>query len=410
MNPTTNPFAPGAGTQPPELAGRDQIIADATITLGRVKAGRAARSQMLLGLRGVGKTVLLNRIAEIAEEDGYVTILLEAPEGRELAEMLVPPLRKILFQLSRQERVQVRARRALGVLRSFASAFKVSAGGVEFGVEAEIGTGDSGSLESDLPEVLLVSAEAAKEAGSAIALFIDEVQYLSTEDLGALITSIHRVGQKNLPFVVFGAGLPQLAALAGEARSYAERLFIYPDVGPLPPTAARAAIREPVRREGVDITEEAMTIIVETTKGYPYFLQEWGSQAWNVADTSPINADDATKATRHALEQLDNGFFRVRLDRLTPREKDYMRAMAELGAGPHRSGDIASELSEAVSAVAPLRNGLIRKGMVYSPAHGDTAFTVPMFDEFMLRSMPEWRSSPASGTRQEQRKRRKRSR
>jgi hypothetical protein len=345
---------------------------------------------MLLGLRGVGKTVLLNRIAEIADELEYQTVMLEAPESKRLAEQLVPPLRKLLFRLSRIERVQVRARRALGVLRSFASAFKVAVGDVEFGVEPETGTADSGSLESDLPEVLLAVAEAAKAADSAVALFIDEVQYVSAEDLAALIVSVHKIGQKGLPFVLFGAGLPQLAALAGDAKSYAERLFAFPDVGPLPPEDAKNAIREPTLREGADITDRALDIIVDTTRGYPYFLQEWGYHAWNVADASPIEVEDAERATQHALDHLDKGFFRVRMDRLTPREKDYVRAMAELGPGPHRSGDIARVLGEDVSAVAPLRNGLIRKGMIYSPAHGDTAFTVPMFDAFMRRSIPDW--------------------
>lgn len=386
MNPATNPFAPGAGTRPPELAGRDQIITNATVVLQRVRAGRPARSQMLLGLRGVGKTVLLNRIAEIAETEGYLTIVLEAPEGRRLAEMLVPPLRRLLVQLSRVERVQTRARKALGVLRAFASAFKVSIGDVEFGVEAEAGSADTGHLESDLPELLLEVAGAGREAERAVALFIDEAQYLSSDDLAALIVSIHRIGQKGLPFVVFGAGLPQLAALAGEAKSYAERLFVYPDVGPLDPGAAREAILEPIHREGVEITDGALEVIVARTHGFPYFLQEWGYHVWEVADQTPIEADDAEKASVAAVAALDTGFFRVRMDRLTPREREYMHAMAELGPGPHRSGDIARRLGKAVSAVAPLRNGLIRKGMIFSPAFGDTAFTVPMFDEFILRS------------------------
>jgi hypothetical protein len=396
MNPAINPFAPGAGTRPPELAGRDRIIADASVVLERVRSGRPARSQMLLGLRGVGKTVLLNRISEVAEEQGYLTVVLEAPEGRRLAEMLVPPLRRLLVQLSRTERVQIRARKALGVLRSFASAFKVAVGDVEFGVEAEAGSADSGDLEFDLPEVLLEVAEAARAGGRAVALFIDEAQYLSTKDLAALIVSVHRIGQKGLPFVVFGAGLPQLAALAGEAKSYAERLFGYPDVGPLESEAAREAIREPIRREGAEITEEALGIIVERTNGYPYFLQEWGYHVWQAADHTPIGADDARKASEAAVAELDKGFFRVRMDRLTPREREYMRAMAQLGPGPHRSSEIARRMGTQVTAVAPLRNGLIRKGMIFSPAFGDTAFTVPMFDEFMRRSetagMPRPRS------------------
>jgi len=406
MDPKTNPFAPGAGTQPPELAGRGQIISDATLALGRVLLGRPARSQMLLGLRGVGKTVLLNRIAHIAEGEGYQTVMLEAPEDRSLPEMLVPPFRSLLFKLSRLEKTKEVAKRGLGVLRAFASAFKLKVGEVEFGVKAETGTADSGSLESDLPEVLLAVANAAKEARSAVALFIDEVQYLSKDDLAALIVSVHKMTQKSFPFILFGAGLPQLAALAGEAKSYAERLFDYPEVGPLADDAAREAIASPVRREGIEITDGALALIVEKTKGYPYFLQEWGSHCWNVASASPITAQDATGATVQTLQALDRGFFRVRLDRLTPREKDYMRAMAELGPGPHRSGEIAQKMLMDVTTAGPLRNGLIKKGMVYSPQHGDTAFTVPMFDQFMQRSMPNWAPNLAGTT--ESKKKRKR--
>jgi len=396
MDETANPFAPGAGTQPPELAGREHIISSVRVALGRVKLGRSAKSQMLLGLRGVGKTVLLNRIADIAESDGYETVVLEAPEDRRLADMLVPPLRHLLFKLSRIDQAGVVAKRALGILRAFAKAFKVKVGDVEFTVEPETGTADSGSLEADLPEVLLAVSRAAKEAGSAIAVLVDEVQYLSEADLAALIVAVHRVALKGLPFVVFGAGLPQLAALAGEAKSYAERLFAFPEVGPLDDAAARDAISAPLRRAEVEIEPEAIDIILRTTKGYPYFLQEWGYHAWNVANESPIVEADAKRATAQALRALDKGFFRVRFDRLTPREKDYVRAMAELGPGTHRSGEIAQKLGVDVMAAGPLRNTLIKKGMIYSPQHGDTAFTVPMFDEFMLRSMPNWSPSPGA--------------
>ena len=396
MDPRKNPFAPGAGTQPPALAGREKIIADATLALGRVKLGRSAKSQMLLGLRGVGKTVLLNRLAQIAEDEGYVAVMLEAPEDRRLAEMLVPPLKSVLIKLSRSEKAKAVAMRSLGVLRAFAGAFEVKVGDVGFGVKAETGTADSGSLESDLPELLLGVADAAKQAGSAVAVLIDEVQYLSQADLAALIVSVHKMAQKGLPFVLFGAGLPQLAALAGEAKSYAERLFDYPELGPLPDVAGREAIAAPIRGEGADIKDDALALILQKTRGYPYFLQEWGSHCWNLAPTSPITAVDAERATAAALDALDKGFFRVRFDRLTPREKGYMRAMAELGPGPHRSGEIAQKLQMDVTTAGPLRNGLIRKGMIYSPQHGDTAFTVPMFDEFMRRSMPDWVPNPAS--------------
>jgi hypothetical protein len=235
----------------------------------------------------------------------------------------------------------------------------------------------------------------------------DEVQYLSETDLSAIIVSVHKMAQKGLPFILFGAGVPQLAALAGEAKSYAERLFDYPEVGPLSDDAAREAIVSPIQREGVEIDFEAVRLIVQKTQAYPYFLQEWGSHAWDVATLSPISILDVEDATVKALRALDTGFFRVRLDRLTPREKDYMRAMADLGAGPHRSGEIAQQLGIDVTAAAPLRNGLIKKGMVYSPQHGDTAFTVPMFDEFMKRTIPATEATPPRPTPQK-RKRRKR--
>jgi hypothetical protein len=391
MDPATNPFAPGAGTTPPELAGREEIIAAATVALKRAAMGRPAKSQLLLGLRGVGKTVLLNRIAELAGQTGYLTVVLEAPESRALAEMLVPSLRRALLKLSGVAKSRNIANKTLRVLRAFASVFKVKYGELEIGVEAERGTADSGSLESDMPALLQLVAEAAKAAGQGVALFIDEVQYLSREDLSALIVSVHQIGQHQLPFIVFGAGLPQIAALAGEAKSYAERLFDYPAIGPLDDAAARRAIRGPLREEWKDIEEAALALIVKRTHGYPYFLQEWGSHAWNEAAKSPITLRDVERATQRALGALDTGFFRVRLDRLAPRERDYVRAMAELGPGPHRSGAIAALLGIDVTVAAPLRAGLIRKGMIYSPAYGDTAFTVPMFDTFLKRVMPEWR-------------------
>lgn len=390
MDPRKNPFAPGAGTQPPELAGRSGIITDAEVAIARAKGGLSSKSELILGLRGVGKTVLLNRIAEIARSEGCLTVELEAPEGHRLAEMLVPPLRASLYRLSGAEKARQVSRRTLGVLRSFAGAFKVKIGDLELGVEPERGTADSGHLEYDLAELLVAIAEAARESGGAFVLLIDEVQYLGAEDLSALIVAVHKLGQRGLPFVLFGAGLPQLAALAGEAKSYAERLFEYPPLGPLTRDAARAAIREPVRRQEVEIEEKALELIVNQTEGYPYFLQEWGYHAWNMAAATPITLSDARVATQEALARLDGGFFRVRFDRLTPKERDYMRSMAQLGPGPHRSGDIAQVLARPVTSVAPLRNGLIAKGMIYSPQHGETAFTVPMFDSFLKRSMPDW--------------------
>jgi hypothetical protein len=391
MDPIQNPFAPGAGSRPPQLAGRDPIIDNASVALKRIRIGRHAKSQMLLGLRGVGKTVLLNRIGEIAIDDGYLTSVIEAPEGNTLAEMLAPQLRVLLFRLSGSEKARVLANRAMSTLRSFASVFKVSYADFEAGVTPDSETAASGHLETDLSNLLLSVAQAAAAAEKPIAVLIDEVQYLRPEDLRALIAAMHQVSQRSLPLVFFGAGLPQLAGLAGEAKSYAERLFEFPEVGPLDAVASRAALREPIREAGADITDEALQRIFEQTEGYPYFLQEWGHHSWDVTAKAPIELHDVVRASERATAALDASFFRVRFDRLTPREQNYLRAMAENGPGPHRSGDIAAELRIDVTTAGSLRTGLIRKGMIYSPDHGLTAFTVPMFDAYMRRAIPQWR-------------------
>jgi hypothetical protein len=402
MDRLRNPFAPGAGAPPPELAGREEIIDAATIALHRIRLGRPEKSQLLLGLRGVGKTVLLNRIGEIGEGIGYLVVPIEAPEGQRLARYLAPALKGTLVRLSRIERAKDYAARAMAALRGFASAFRVSIGEVEFAVN-EPATADSGNLEVDLPELLLATAEAARAAETSVAILVDEVQYLSEEDLRALIVAVHRIAQKGLPLVVFGAGLPQVAALAGEAKSYAERLFDYPGIGPLTDEAATRAVQWPIRTEGAEIDVEALQRIVTVTRGYPYFLQEWGKHTWNTATGSPITAADVDSASRMATDALDKNFFRVRFDRLTPREQDYLRAMAELGPGPHRSGAVAEKLGSTVENMGPLRSGLIKKGMIWSPAHGDTAFTVPMFDEFMRRAIPNWSTPPAAMPRRRKR-------
>lgn len=392
MDPILNPFAPGAGSRPPALTGRDDLLRKSEVALGRIKLGRHARSMMMLGLRGVGKTVLLIRIGEIAEDRGYLTALIEAPEERGLAALVVPKMRGLLYKLSRVEKARVLTNRALGALRSFASVFKVAYGEFEVGVGAEPGLAASGDLENDFTELLVSVAEAAEAAEKPVAILIDEVQYLAQADLGALIVALHRIGQKGLPLVLFGAGLPQLAALSGEVKSYAERLFEYPEVGPLDRDASIAAISEPVVEAGAEIERDASELIFNKTQGYPYFLQEWGSHSWNLAPDSPISAEVVEAASEETQEALDRSFFRVRFDRLTPREQEYLRAMAERGPGPHRSGDVADRLGIRVTSAGPIRTGLIRKGMIWSPAHGDTAFTVPMFDEYMMRAMPDWDS------------------
>nr|MEE4269097.1 AAA family ATPase [Candidatus Krumholzibacteria bacterium] len=389
MDPRQNPFAPGAGAPPPALVGRDEIVTTAEIVLHRIRNGRPEKSQMLLGLRGVGKTVLLNKIGQIAEDLGYLVVKLEAPEGQRLAAYLAPALKGTLMRLSRSEKAKDLAGHAMDALRGFASAFKVSIGELQLEVSGPP-SADSGNLEIDLPALLVAVGKAAQAGDESVAILVDEIQYLTVDDLRALIVAFHIVSQRGLPVVLFGAGLPQVAGLAGDAKSYAERLFDYPSVGPLSDVAAREAILLPLQAEGVDIKEDALAQIVDVTRGYPYFLQEWGKHAWNVADAPPIDAADLMKTSREATEALDRNFFRVRFDRLTPREQDYLRSMAELGPGAHRSGEISKLLGKKVENLGPLRSSLIKKGMIWSPSHGDTAFTVPLFDEFMKREMPNW--------------------
>lgn len=390
MDPVRNPFAPGAGTPPPAFAGREELLEKARIALLRVREGRAAKSLLLIGLRGVGKTVLLNRILELAEGEGYRALLIETTEGMDIGQLLLPPLRRILLALDRLEGANEQVKRGFRVFRSFAKSLKVKVGDIEvsLGIEDEKGVADTGNLETDLPDLLVAVAQAGAARKVPIALIVDELQYLSEEELSALILAMHKIAQKQLPLILFGAGLPQLVGQSGKSKSYAERLFEFSEVGPLSRQHAISALDQPVRREGVYFTTDALDEIVATTLGYPYFLQEWGYHVWNAATASPITAQMVRDAEPATIRSLDESFFRVRFDRLTPREKDYLRGMAELGPGPHRSGDVAEGLGVAVASVAPIRSSLIKKGMIYSPAHGDTAFTVPLFDAYLKRAMP----------------------
>jgi hypothetical protein len=390
MKPEDNPFAPGAGAPPPELAGRDELREAVRIALARVKLGRPTKSVLMVGLRGVGKTVLLDRMRDDAEATGLQCMRIEAPENRSLPAILAPELRIVLLKLSRNRLATDLAKRALRGLAGFAKALKFKFGDIEVGLDLdpEPGLADNGDLEHDLQALLEAIGAAAKSAGTAVILFIDELQYVEEEQLAALITSLHRVAQRQLPVSLVGAGLPQLRGKMGKAKSYAERLFDFPEIGALPIDAAKRAIRIPLLEQSVEITNDSLDLVFAKTQGYPYFLQEWGKHIWEVANKSPIECRDVEEASEIAVATLDASFFRVRFDRLTPVEKKYLRAMAELGPGPHRSGDIADELKRAVTSLAPTRNQLISKGMIYSPTHGDTAFTVPLFDEFMHRIMP----------------------
>jgi len=391
MDPRLNPYSPGAGTPPPELAGRDDLIERAAVALDRIRAGRSARSFILYGLRGVGKTVLLNRIRIDAEARGITSVKIEAPEGRSLPALLAPALRAALLRLNRGEAAKAGVLKALRALSGFAKGLKFKYQDIEFGldVEPQEGLADSGDLDNDLTDLLAAVGSAAAERKTAVVLFIDELQYVPEEQLASLITALHSANQEQLPITMVAAGLPQLIGQSGRAKSYAERLFEFAPVDRLNDEAARSALTVPADKEGVKYDDGAVAEILSQTQGYPYFLQEWGKHSWNVADQSPIAREDSTRATVAALAELDASFFRVRFDRLTPVEKLYMRAMAELGAGPHRSGDIAETLGRKVTAVAPIRNSLIAKGMIFSPSHGDTAFTVPLFEGFMRRIMPD---------------------
>jgi hypothetical protein len=391
MDPRKNPYAPGAGTPPPELAGRDDLIERAAIALDRIRAGRAARSLILHGLRGVGKTVLLNRIDSDAEARSFASVKVEAPEERSLPALLIPVLRVALLRLDRGKRVRTNLAKAGRALAGFAKALKVKYKDIEVSTdfEPERGLADSGDLDTDLTDLLASVGNAAHEYHTAVVLFVDELQYVREDQLASLIRALHAASQRQLPITMLAAGLPQLIGQMGRAKSYAERLFEFVEIDRLNDQAARAALCVPARKEGVAFAENAIEEILRQTQGYPYFLQEWGRHSWNVAKSSPILSADARRATKLALAELDAGFFRVRFDRLTPAEKRYLRAMAELGPGPHRSGDIAERLGKGVTSVAPVRSTLVAKGMIYSPAHGDTAFTVPLFDGFMKRIMPE---------------------
>lgn len=395
MDPILNPYSPGAGMPPPELAGRQDLMDRIRIALERARMRRPAKSVLAVGLRGVGKTVLLLKSSEYAESKGMLVTRVEAPESRSLPALLGPGLRVAMIRLEKKSRASELARRALRGLAGFAGALKTKYQDIEFGldIDPEPGLADNGDLELDLQALLEAVGEACASADTGLVMFVDELQYVAEDELAALIVALHRTAQRSLPITLVGAGLPQLRGRMGRAKSYAERLFDFSDVGPLSPEAALTAIIKPARDLGVDFHPEAVDMILRETEGYPYFLQEWGKHVWDVAEETPITASDVRSASAAAVATLDEGFFMVRFDRSTQAERRYLRAMAELGPGPHRSGQIAAVLDRDVTSLAPMRAQLISKGMIWSPSHGDTAFTVPRFDRFMRRILPgnDWR-------------------
>lgn len=389
MDSLLNPFAPGAGTPPPELAGRDDVLKVIRESYLRARLGLPCRPFMLLGLCGVGKTVLLNEIGRHAATDGLVVSQVESPEVESLAALLYPLMGKALRRLSAAENSKALASKGLRALRNFAASFKVKYGNLEVGIspEAEPGIADTGNLEYDLPDMFELIGQAAQHSKSAWLLLIDEVQYLSEQDLSALIVAVHKMSQKGLPVVLVGAGLPQVARLAGAAKSYAERLFLYPTIGALSPDAVAKAVSNPLKKSHASIAPEAMDEIVKKTCGYPFFIQELAFNTWNCSSTNRLTLEDVNQAYPITLKNLDESFFRVRFDRLTPREVKFVRTMASLGDGPYAIEDLLEALNWTSNKLSPIRSALIKKGMLYSPHHGKLAFTVPLFADYVNRDV-----------------------
>ena len=359
MDKIANPFSPNAGSRPPELAGRDAVFEDVRVFLGRLPLCRSVQSILFTGLRGVGKTVLLNEIVHMAERQGNVLpVYLEASENRPLGEMLASPLRMALLKLDRMKGAKVKVRRGLAGLRNF------------------VGT----------IELFSAVAEAAADRKMGVVLLVDEVQYVSAGEFGALVMAMHRMQQRGLPLAMAGAGLPILPGLAGEAKSYAERLFTYPVVGALSEAESVRAVRTPFAEAGVRVSDDAAAMVYRRSGGYPYFIQEWGYQLWNFVERSPVVLADVKAVDAVVTEQLDGNFFRVRMERLTPSERSFLQAMAGFEGPQIRMADLSRVLGISQQALGPRRSALVKRGMIYSPGHGLVAFTVPLFNEFLRRN------------------------
>ena len=403
-----NPYTPGAGTTPPALTGRAAELGRFETLLERLERGRPEQSQIVTGLRGVGKTVLLNSFQRTAEDRRWATVEAEIDSRTALAPLMTRLGRQALYRIDGPKRWGDRARRAASVLRSFTLTVDPS-GSVTIGANNEIepasGHADSGVLADDLTELFLALGEAAREREIGVIFLLDEVQFLSREDLEALILAVHKCSQRAVPVTLVAAGLPQIPRLAGEAKSYAERLFNFPEIGRLREEDAHAALSDPADQLGVTWERDALALAFEYTEGYPYFLQEVGSAAWETGVDNRITPEDVRVALQDVEAKLDQSFFRVRVERCTELELAYMRAMAELGPEPKRSGDVAVTLGyERSEQLGPTRAGLINKGLLYTPGHGLAAFTVPQFDKFMRRYMPLERRTPTKrGNRKEPR-------
>ena len=388
MDRLRNPFTPGAGALPPELAGRAKVIDDGRVLAGRTLLGRYEKSLLLIGLRGVGKTVLLKHLAENARREGVVPIIVEARNTEGDFEELALRVKDALGVLDFASGVKTAVNHAFSVLRNFVKTFSINIGEFGMSVETAHGIAASGKMEFDLSEVLLACARAAKESRRAVGLYIDELQNLKIEAMRGIIVALHLAAQESLPLYLVGSGLPSIRALVGKSKTYAERMFNYSEIGALEARDVDIAITMPLNNNGIDIEPDAVLEVFKETQGYPYFVQEYGYQLWNAAEGSPIVLEDVRRSARSVQARLDSNFFDVRFDRISNREKEFLRAMAECSddSAMPMSG-IVQRLGCSVSAVSPVRASLIKKGMVYSPMYGTIAYTVPMFSDYLRRTM-----------------------
>lgn len=402
MDPIRNPYTPNAGAKPDVLAGRDDQLASFETLLQRVARGRSARSMIITGLRGVGKTVLLGKFRDTALAQDWSVLDHEVSrhDDQDFRRQLALSLRTILFDLAPRARWTERFRVAAAAISSFTlSVDQMGTFRAGLNVDSIEGLADHGDLAMDLTDVFLALGAAAKDRGKGVVILLDDVQFLSSRQLEAVIMALHKTVQRSLPLILVGAGLPQVAELAGDAKSYAERLFTFPTIGNLDSDDSLLALREPAILEDADYEEEALALAHQVTSGYPYFIQELGWAAWGVASSSPITRKDVEDAVDHYQAKLDSSFFRVRLDRATDLQTAYLRAMAELGPEPHKAADVAVLLDRESTQLGPTRAELIDMGLLYTPHHGYAAFTVPHFDQFMLRAVPELEVPPKKSIR-----------
>ena len=387
MDPRENPFTPNAGARPPLLAGRDDELDAFDLLLARLARGRTQQSLIITGLRGVGKTVLLGEFRALTEEHGWIAVEAEITRQTEFAQRMALLARRALLQVAPRARWRERARRAAGVLRSFT--LTVSAEGAwtaGLDLDPVEGEADSGLLADDLSDVFVTLGEAAQEHETGVVFLLDEMQFLDAEELEALIAALHKTVQRALPITLAGAGLPLIPRLAGEAKSYAERLFTFPVIGRLSNEEATKALVEPVQDAGAAFEPEAVAEIIAYAEGYPYFIQEYGGAAWDASPSPVISRHVVEEVSALVDAKLDAGFFRVRAERAAPHELRYLRAMAGLGPGPHKANAVAAALGVPSARLAPTRSRLIEKGLLYTPGYGLAAFTVPQFDRYLLRN------------------------